>query len=134
MMDQKKTKGSQKPIVFAPSEEYPEIGLLDRIKQTKFGKAILGEDGSFDRKDAERLVRRAKDAVINAAESVIEVKKLTYTGAHEDVHAANEASELHGRKKVAGRDADQEGAAAQDAGSRNLPDPPEEAKERLKQD
>ena len=39
MMDQKKTKGSQKPIVFAPSEEYPEIGLLDRIKQSKFGKA-----------------------------------------------------------------------------------------------
>jgi len=103
-MYQKKTKESQKPIVYAPSEEYPEIGLLDRIKQSKFGKTILGEDGSFDRKDAERLVRHAKDAVINVVESVIEVKKQTYTGAHEDVHTAKEAAELHGMKKRAGRD------------------------------
>lgn len=133
-MDPEKTKKSQKPIVYAPSEEYPEVGLLDRIRQSKFGKTVLGEDRSFDRRDAERLARRAKDAVINVAESIIEVKKQTYTGAHEDVHTAKEATELHGMKKEAGRNVYQEKTSAQNNSGQILPDLLEEVKELLKRD
>ncbi|MBQ1788023.1 MAG: hypothetical protein II004_03720, partial [Erysipelotrichaceae bacterium] len=57
-------------------EEAAKFG--EKAKESSVGKAILGEDGKFDKEDADRLANQAKEAgkgLIEKVKSLFEEKK-----------------------------------------------------------
>jgi hypothetical protein len=113
-MDFKKANENEETNNDMIAEKNTEKGILGRFRNSELGKTLLGEDGVFNTEDMERIAESAREAVRNAAESVMEVKRQIHTDTQEIRQAANDARELHDVEKEIRQSREQAETAYQD--------------------
>jgi len=93
IMDFRKTSENERTGDDMIAEENTDKGLFGRFRTSELGKTLLGEDGVFNLEDVERLAESAKEAVRNAAESMMEVKRQICADTQEIRQNANDVKE-----------------------------------------
>ncbi len=90
-------------------------GIDGRLKNSEFGKTVLGEDRRFSMEDVERLTESAKDTVKDAVCRLKELKDQVHTEAQEIRRAAEDALQLHSAEKEIRQERRQAEVAYEDA-------------------